>query len=182
MNTKMMCHFLRKLDAKRIWLFDFNDLRVWFGENPATLKSALKHHISDGLIMRMIRGLYANAMPSAKPMFAREALVRYLRPHEINYESFESRLNDLGVISQIPMRLTFATSGKSGVFSTPVGVIEFTHVPLPENLCTQIVWDDLRMIWVALPRLAYVDIHRAGRNLHLVDMDELEEACHEWTS
>ena len=181
MNTKKMYHFLRELDARRIWLFDFNDLRVWFGESNPTIHRGLAQHIVDGLIVRVTRGLYANAMPSSRPMYAREALVRYLRPLEISYESFESALSGYGVISQISTRLTMATTGRNGEFVTPFGVIEFTHVSWPlENLYPGIVWDDYRMVWTALPDQAYADLSKAKRNLHLVDLEELEDARHDY--
>jgi len=176
MNTKNMYHFLREMDVQGKWLFDFQDLRVWFEEKPTTIKRGLKRHISDGLILRITRGLYANAMPSCRPLYAAESLIPYLRPVEVNYESFESRLSALGIISQIPMRLTFATSGASGVFVTPVGTVEFTHVRLPDDLDAQILWDDDRQIWFASPGLAHRDLRKARRNLHLVDVQELREA------
>jgi hypothetical protein len=172
-----MYHFLRTLDSERIWLFDFNDLRVWFDESEQAIHKGLARHIADGLIVRVTRGLYANAMPSSIPLHAGEALVPYLRPLEINYESFESSLSGYGIISQIPMRLTMATTGGSGEFSTPFGVIEFTHVSWsPADLYGRISWDDHRMLWAASPDLAYEDLRRARRNLHLVDLEELKEA------
>ena len=63
MNTKSMYRFLRTLDCERTWLFDFNDLRVWFDESEQAIHKGLARHIADGLIVRVTRGLYANAMP-----------------------------------------------------------------------------------------------------------------------
>lgn len=178
-----MYHFIKYLDARRLWLFSFNDACLWFKESVSAIKRGLAQHVKDGLIVRITRGLYANAMPSSRPAYAGEALVPYLRPLEINYESMESRLSSMGVISQIATCLTISTSGRGAWFATPIGNIEFTGFKtFPANLPQHLTWDDTRQIWMASPELAYAELCRAKRNIHLVDLEELKEASSDYAS
>jgi hypothetical protein len=178
MITREFYKFIKYLDSRDVFIFTIHDVRNWFREKEPTLKKGLARHLADGLIVRLARGLYANAMPSCRPLHSNATIVPYLRPCDFNYESFESRLNSLGVISQIPTRLTMATTGRSGLFVTPLGTIEFTHVPLDlfNKSEADFRWDEYRAIWLASPQKAYDDSIRHRRSLELIDEDGLKEA------
>ncbi|MET3109572.1 hypothetical protein AAKU67_004491 [Oxalobacteraceae bacterium GrIS 2.11] len=86
-------------------------------------------------------------------------------------------LSEFGVISQIPISLiTVATTGASGTFKTRYGNIEFTHVDrTTENIMASTLVMDARPLRVARKREAYRDLVAVGRNLGMVDMDELND-------
>ena len=93
------------------------------------------------------------------------------------WESLESALSRWGVISQIPVdRVTFMTTGREGLAVTPYGTIEFTHCALDwSRILPNLVPRDGGMTPLASKQWAYRDLKAVGRNLDLVDMDELED-------
>ncbi len=100
-----------------------------------------------------------------------------------DYISLESRLSEESVISQVPSRLTVVTTGKSKLFKTPFGMIEFTHTSRnPEDLVPRTRYDSQRRAFLASPFLAYEDLKNVRRNLDLIDYDELEDAQSNWES
>ncbi len=93
----------------------------------------------------------------------------FLRPWDFSYLSLESALSEAGWISQIPSRLTLMTTGRSQIFNTPYGTIEFVHTMQAENkLRNEIRFDPQRELAVATPTRALRDLKRVGRNLDLV--------------
>jgi hypothetical protein len=181
MTTKDFYAFLRRLDSQHRWVFTIRDLKIIFEEPYTALWEALRRFVRAGFIIHLSRGLYGNAMPSSHSIYAGESLVPYLRPLCINYESLESRLSALGIISQIPVRLTFMTSGRSGYFRSPLTAVEFTHFSsLPTDFIRHLEWDRERKIFVASPFLAFHDLKKVGRNLQLVDEEELQEAISDY--
>jgi hypothetical protein len=183
MQAKRFYDFLKRLDRNRLWLFTMADLRLSFEGDDQTLLRGLERHIADGLVLRMAPGLFANAMPSSQPHYARQSLIPYLRPGELSYESLESRLSGLGIISQVPAMVVIATTGGSGLYETPCGTVEFWHTPVdPVAILPEITWDPQSHCYLASPKQAYDDLVLADRNLHLVDMEELENVIHEYTT
>lgn len=87
--------------------------------------------------------------------------------------SLESRLSELGLISQIPGVLTVMTSGRSGRIETAFGAIEFTHTEREVSALIdagQVVWDESRGIHLATAERACSDLKRVGRNLDLLSL------------
>lgn len=111
----------------------------------------------------------------AKPINADfiEVLAIELRKNYQVYISFEDALSRWGVISQIPMRLIVATTGESGEYSTEFGVIEFIHVEHSEELIIENTLDTGYPLRLAKKLWCYEDLKRIGRNLHLIDREEL---------
>ena len=106
-----------------------------------------------------------------------EHVAQALRPGEFNYVSLESMLSEYGVISQIPMdRLTVMTTGAKGTHKTPFGIIEFTHTrrSVPDLLDRTLVVEG-RPLRIASKQAAIQDLRRVGRNVGMMDMDEMEE-------
>ena len=106
-----------------------------------------------------------------------DAITRCLRPGRITWESCESALSQWGVISQIPVgRTTYMTTGREGEFHTRFGVIDLTHSKLPPSrIIGNLAYRDDGRLPIATKRFAYDNLRSTGRNLGLVDMDELED-------
>jgi hypothetical protein len=117
----------RLLRTRQVWLK--RDLVKLLGEDGPTLDQTLARLVRAGVLVREGHGLYA--MPGATvPQVAAD-----LRRGEYVYESFESALAQWGLLSQMPVdRTTYATSGRSGVFHTGLGVIDFTHTATPADV------------------------------------------------
>jgi hypothetical protein len=173
MTRKELDKFLNFLDIHDYWIFTIQTAQVYFQEAPNTLRHSLARHVLNEAITRLARGLYANIHSRAKPLYALEDMVRYLRPRHFSYLSLESRLSELGVISQVPTRLTAMTTGRSQTYNTPLGTIEFTHTnkEVSEN-SDFIKYDRKRNIIVASPKTALDDLRNAKRNVGLVDFHE----------
>ena len=115
---------VNKLALNDVIIFTKNDLGVVFQEHGETLSSTLKRLIKYNVLLKIANGLYFNKQ--AKPF--ENILYRvaaFLRPSDVNYLSNESVLCNLSIISQQMLdRITVMTTGRSGVFKTPFGVVE----------------------------------------------------------
>lgn len=175
MNAQNLINWMDGRDRTGAWAFGIEEIRLAFrSENPATTLSALRAHAASGLILRITRGLYANPRAHSLPDNGCEALVAYLRPWDFNYLSLESAASECGLISQIPGRLTFVTSGRGGLFQTPWGDIELVHTRLAPESLSDITFHAGRGIHIAGPQQALADLARFNRSLDLV-----EEMSHE---
>ncbi len=164
---------LDRWDSQGLWAFDLPRLELIFDETPGSLKTALMRHAKAGIITRVTRGIYVNPRARSMPAEPLLALVSIMRPYDFSYLSLESVLSDAGWISQIPFCHTLMTSGRSGVFSTPYGVLEFTHTTRAEN-SQEVVFDGRRGVHVAAPERAYLDLRYVRRNLAMVDVPSRE--------
>jgi len=163
---------LDQLDQEQsMWLFTTGMFRTLFpADAPATLKSQLKRLTRNGLLSQVSRGVYANERARSMPVARLEAVVPYLRPNELTYLSQESRLTDLGLISQMPIdRLTLMTTGRSYIYPTRYGTLEFTHTSkAPEMILGETTLNKETGLLEASEALALRDLRRAGRNLHMI--------------
>lgn len=116
-----------------LWLFTPATFRVLFPEESEdSLKMSLRRHVKSGLLKQIKKGLYANDRARCAPSDKLPALVSFLKPGDINYLSQESRLSQLGVISQMPLNyLSVMTRGSTQTFKTPYGEVQFTHTKRP---------------------------------------------------
>tara|TARA_B100000446_G_C10523658_1_gene331224 strand:+ start:46 stop:615 length:570 start_codon:yes stop_codon:yes gene_type:complete len=178
MNTQELLHALDDLDSQNVWLFTPNMLGgVFTEESSKTLLASLDRHVKSGILKKVKKGLYANPRAKSTPPRKLEALVPYLRPRAINYVSQESRLSELGVISQIPVEhLTLMTTGRSQTFNTAYGTIEFTHTNRrPKAILEETVLDENTGLLQATPERALRDLKRSGRNIDLVNSEIYHE-------
>ena len=82
----------------------------------------------DGLLIRGSKRIYVYALSKHLGPNTIELVAKQMRRGEYNDISLESALSASGLISQIPIdRLTIMTTGRSGEYRTPFGVIAFTH-------------------------------------------------------
>jgi len=100
-------------------LLSFQALRQMTGLNEAALRKALHRLEQKGFIVRLGRHLYANGL--ARPTLEEVAMIVGCPA----YVSFESALAQAGVLSQMPLTLTCASTTRSGRHSTPLGDIIF---------------------------------------------------------
>lgn len=178
MNRSTLQNRLKAWGKQGRYVFLLRDLEKLFPEDsPKAFKEAMNRHVRDGFIERACRAVYVNGEAVSRDRFTLERIARVLRSGHYNYISLESALSDYGVISQIPMdRLTIMTTGKSGVYQTTYGVIEFTHTKRTVSSIlesTRVVNE--RPLRLATKKAAWRDLKRVGRNTHLVDLRELED-------
>lgn len=159
------------------YVFTNSDLaKIFYQDNERTLRAGIKRLLDDGLLTRVINGVYLYNLAQSKGSDTLEQIAKTIRRGEYNYVSLESALSDFGAISQIPVdRLTVMTTGRSAEYKTPFGTIEFTHTKrAPTDILenTSLVGRPLRL---ASKQAAYRDLKRVGRNTHLVSEEELYE-------
>ena len=166
---------LMEWDERGRAVFSVQDLRAIFPERSnATFSEGLRRMVRLGVLERVARGVYVNPMGRSRHHMLEKIAVT-LRRGFVSYVSLETALCNYSIISQQTIgNLTVMTTGRKGRFYTPYGAIAFTHTKrsVAEILDrTADVGHPLRM---AHPRLAIGDLRRVGRNMDLVDTEELE--------
>ena len=145
-------------------------------DQTTALKATLQRMTRDGLLIRGAKGIYVNALSRHLGENTIELVAKQMRRGEYNYISLESALSAYGLISQIPVdRLTLMTTGRSGEYRTPFGVIEFVHTKRPLSVLLDSMIVRERPLRFATKAAALRDLRRVGRNTHLID----EQACNE---
>ncbi|WOF81630.1 hypothetical protein P5704_027415 (plasmid) [Pseudomonas sp. FeN3W] len=169
MNRTELTKHCKALAKKGVWCIPEAALWALSGyPDKKYLRVALNRHVKSGWIEKIAPKLYLNPHCDA-PMNAAYRLANFLRPHDTFYMSLESVLHESDWISQIPSCLTFITNGRSYVFETRFGRIQFVHTeedPLLWKEHLSYVPD--RQVWEASPEKALEDLKRYGKNLDLV--------------
>ena len=158
-------------------VFTLSDMRKLFPhQSEKTLSESLRRLIRKGLLERVANGVFVNPLSNRNRIGMFERIACAIRRGEYNYISLECALSEWGVISQIPQAyLTIVTTGRKGVFNTPYGVIEFTHTrQSPLEILKNTIQGE-RPLRIATAPTALRDLRRVGRNLHLVDLEEMQE-------
>ena len=177
MKTQELFTALDKCDRKyRKWLFTTSELRLLFRDGSAgNFHNQLSHMVATGYLRHVCRGIYANDRARSRHL-SMYALARFLRPGELVYVSRESRLCDLGYISQQMLDyLTVTTRGRSRLFTTCYGRIEFTHTSRGVGeLMPHLTFNTYHGIYEADATLAWRELKRSGRNTNLV-LEQVEK-------
>ena len=175
MKLKDALDILQGWDARGRYVFRKRDLSIVLDESGRTLDQTLVRLVKAGVLERPAHGVYLFARSRNIGPATVEHIARNLRRGELTYESLESALSRHGVISQIPVdRLTLMTTGRSGEYRTPYGVIEFTHTKQPvESILPGLVEREGHALPLAAKQLAYENLRSTRRNLDLVDEGEL---------
>ncbi len=138
-------------------------------------KALITRLVEAGILVRAVRGVYVFALTNNQDGYTLERIAKALRTGKYSYVSLESALAEYGVISQVPVdRLTVMTTGRTGEYQTPYGVIEFTHTRRPLLSVIDSMEIQERPLRVAHLDAAVRDLKRVGRNTHLIDQSELE--------
>jgi len=173
---------LSQADSAGVWAFTPPSFSALMGGiEPDYLKLMMKRLADQGILIRAARGVYVNPHARSRPSDARRGLLRFLRSREISYVSLESKLSEVGAISQITTALTCMTTGSSGRFETPWGAIEFTHTDRKIRIGVDVVAQDDGTL-EATVLTAVRDLRRVGRNLDLIDDEIFAEAISEEAS
>jgi hypothetical protein len=180
MRRRDLIRKLAQADKDGVWAFTPATFSALLGNiEPKYLKLRMKRLSDQEVLVRAARGVYVNPSARSMPPDVRRALVRYLRPGEVSYVSLESKLSEVGAISQIPTVLTCMTTGSPGQFDTPWGRVEFTHTDRNIEFGSDVyVGDD--GVPEASAKRAASDLRRIRRNTGLIDQDILNEViCEE---
>jgi hypothetical protein len=179
MKRNVLMQKLDDLDRCGVWAFTPATFSALIGEPKQNyLKLRMKRLADQGVLIRAARGVYVNPHARSMPSDVRSGLIRFLRPRELSYVSLESKLSEVGVISQITTALTCMTTGSPGRFDTPWGAIEFTHTDRPIALGPDVHARDDGVLEATVERSAR-DLRRVGRNMDLIDAETLAEAIDE---
>lgn len=167
-------NILRNWSEKGRYVFMRADLAKLLGEQSQdTLSATLKRLVKAGVLVRAAHNVYVYAHSGLVGATTLEDIALVLRKGEYVYESYESALSQWGLISQVPIdRITCATTGRSGEYRTPYGVIEFTHTQQnPLEIVNNIVRRPGHALPIANEKLALVNLRRSGRNIDMVRED-----------
>jgi hypothetical protein len=167
---------LDDVDSRGVWAFTPATFSALLGDpKPNYLKLMMKRLADQGVLVRAARGVYVNPHARSMPSDVRGGLIRFLRPREITYVSLETKLSEVGAISQVSTALTCMTTGSPGRFDTPWGAIEFTHTDRHIAIGTDVHTRDDGVLEATVERSAR-DLRRVGRNTGLIDEETLAEA------
>ena len=169
---------LQALDKVGVYVLSKRDIEKMFPKEAAkSMEKSLQRMVSDGLLVRVCKGLYLNPAASSKTSRVVEDIALALRPSSYSYVSLESMLSEYGVISQIPVgRITVMTTGAKGTYETPYGTIEFTHTRRsPAAVIARSLQAEGRPMRIAKKHAAVGDLLRVGRNTNMINEDELED-------
>lgn len=179
MKRRKLLEKLNSADRSGVWAFSPCSFGTLFGKSdPRYVKLMMKRLADQGVLTRAARGTYVNPSARSLPSDVRRGLIRFLRPREISYVSLESKLSEAGAISQIATALTCMTTGSSGTFETPWGIVEFTHTGRSIDLGADVYCGDQGTL-EATVRCAARDLRRIGRNVELIDEETLADAIAE---
>jgi len=179
MKRRALMQKLNDMDRRGVWAFTPATFSALLADPKQNyLKLMMKRLADQGVLTRATRGVYVNQYARSMPNDVRRGLIRFLRPREITYVSLESKLSEVGAISQVTTALTCMTTGSPGRLDTPWGAIEFTHTDRHIALGTDVHATDDGVLEATVERSAR-DLRRIGRNTDLIDEETLAEAIHE---
>ncbi len=164
-------------DKQGKYVFTKHELSKLFPNDAAkAFDEGLARLVKNNVLQRACRGVYVNFNAKSFDGYIIEHIAKALRQGYYNYISLESILSEYGVISQIPIdRLTVMTTGRSGTYKTAFGVIEFTHTKRPvADIIEHIKSIDHRPLRIATKAIAWRDLKRVGRNIEMVNLEELD--------
>ena len=149
--------------------------RMLFPDYPdEALKVRLHQLVKRRVLEKVCRGIWS--FPKSKYYTTTDLryLPHLLRQTDINYISLESVLSKHSIISQQMFDyLTVMTTGRSGKFSTPMGMLELIHTKRdPLKLLTETFPIQNVPIREATIARAWKDLKNVGRNINIVDTDE----------
>lgn len=170
MTQGELLRMLDTFDKMGAWAFKLQHIKMYFkDESPKSLQVALHRHAKNHFIEKCAREVYVNPR-AKKPLFFLESLASLLRDNATFYLSLETLLSELGLISQFPNRLTFISQGRSQVFKTSCGIIEFVHSKRnAKDFLKHCYFDKDRGIYVAHKEQAINDIYQHNRSVDLYE-------------
>jgi len=172
MTTTEVIEFLKKLNnQKGIYLIPLSAFIINFkDETKESIVSELTRMTKKELIIRVSPGLFLNPFYKADKETVLTQIAKKLRPYDQMYLSLDARAFELGMIQQVPNRLTFVTDGRSYVYDTPVGTLEFNHQNIEDIRKNKgVKYDRNRGIYVANRKKVIMDAKKHKR-IYLLDL------------
>ncbi len=182
MKMSALTEFLDLLSENGVYAFTNAMIRnVFPGEPEDNLKKTLSRAVAGRVIERACRGVYLYARANPSNVYKLESIAAALRGGKYSYISLETALSEYGAISQMTLGyLTVMTTGRSQKYTTPYGIIEFTHTSRPPSeIVRNTSRQDGRPLRIANPETAFEDLRRVGRNIHMVDMETYHEVTND---
>lgn len=167
MKLKELIRFLDELDKQGIWLIRTRHFLLKFNdEKKTTISREINRFLKDNMIVHIAKDLYANPRARSMPEgdYRLIAIAKALRPYDQFYVSLDRRANELGLITQVPNRISFVTDGPSYTYHTPYGIIEFIHQRIRDLKAEKdIEYDEVFGIYVANKKKVIEDIKKHKR-------------------
>jgi predicted transcriptional regulator of viral defense system len=176
MNKSDAITKLKEADQHKLYAFSRGDLwKLFPEEEEKTFEKSLQRLVTDGILERVTKGVYINPAARSKGAVVIEDVACVLRRGCFSYVSLEYALSEYGVISQAPVsRITIMTTGAGGTYDTPYGTIEFTHTKRrPVEVLQRSTPVQKHNLRVATKEAAIQDLRRVGRNVDMMDTEEL---------
>ena len=177
MNSTSALRILSDWGQKGRVVFTTTDLRKLFPEDTdRAFRKGLDRLLKAGDLVRAANGVFIYTRSGTTGANHLEEIAAAIRRGSYCYLSLETALSENGIISQIPLSgITVMTTGRSGVFQTPYGRIEFTHTKRSPADILENTRDVGRPLRLASPEAARRDLLRVGHNTHLIDEGAYEE-------
>lgn len=165
-------NFLKELSDKyNIDIVPLSAFVLYFkNEAKESVVSELSRMVKNNLIVRVSPGLFLNPFHKKGTDDLLLELLRKIRPYDQLYLSLDARAYEIGMILQMPNRLTFVTDGRSYILNTPIGIIELNHqsiINIKED--KDLEFDEERGIYVASRKRVIADAKKHKR-LYLLDL------------
>ncbi len=174
MNTLKAIHILDAWDNKDRYVYTKRDLSKILSETGDLLAQTLRRLVDQDILQRVARGAYIYARSRQISGYTIEEIAQALRRGEYNFLSLESILSEYGRISQIMIdRITVVTTGRSGEYETPYGVIEFTHTKAdPQEILANTLWRKPHPLPIATEDYALRGLRKSRRNLGMLTEED----------
>jgi len=106
-------------------VFTTHELTALSGKSPSNVTQALNFLESQGLIIKIYRGIWAEA---GSERLSPYSVIPHLFPRRRAYVSFISALHLYGIIGQIPQEITLASTGHTKIMRTRAGVFSVHRI------------------------------------------------------
>ena len=159
---------LERYDRAGHTVWSLSGLHIVFPEQPATFRKTLERLDSARILVRAARGTYLFARTSRDRRAVLGELIAAIRAGEYCFESLESAASSWGIIPQSPLgAITVMTTGRSGLFETPYGPVEYVHTeaPIAEIIENTVERDG----FIPIATIGYTvhNLRRCGRTVEL---------------
>ena len=143
-------------------------------QNTAAFRKFLSDCARKKIIKRVANGIYESESTPVCRSLAIYKVASKIRSHHLSYISLESALLMSHDVSKSDLtgvaELTLMTTGRSGVFNTEYGSIEFIHTrKSTERLLSGMRYDEKLSMYRATRVLAIADLRDCNRARNLLD-------------
>ena len=105
-------------------VFTTSEIVALSGKSPSTITQSLNYLQSQGLIIKIHRGIWAEADKRVSPY----SIIPFLTPRHRAYVSFVSALHLYGMIEQIPQVITLASTSHTRIVHTKMGTFTIHRI------------------------------------------------------